>query len=341
MQGPWEERDGVLRYRTRGGVEIYRLPMRLFPELDGCVYLILTDSHRILVDAGSGLPESWEDLQRGLEIVRARYGCRVDLPSLTAIVITHGHIDHFGGLTFVRQQSPAPVFAHELDRRVLVNYPERLITVAQELRHFLGQAGVSPERQAALLNLYLSMKTMFQSTSVEGLLGDGELLFGILRVHHTPGHCPGQVCIQVDEVLLTSDHILAHTTPHQAPERITRYTGLGHYLESLRRVAAIPGIALAFGGHEDPILDPYGRIAAIEAFHHQRLERVLEICQEPRTIVEISRALFGRQYGYGVLLALLEAGAHVEYLYDRGYLQVANLDQLEKEPEVPIRYRRL
>lgn len=341
MQGPWEDRDGVLRYRTRSGVELYRLPTRLFPELDGYVYLILTDSHRVLVDAGSGLPESWEDLQRGLEIMRARYGRPVDLPDLTAILITHGHIDHFGGLTFVRQRSPAPVFVHELDRRVLVNYPERLITVARELRHFLSQAGASPERQAALLDLYLSMKTMFQSTSVEGLLADGELLFGIFRVHHTPGHCPGQVCLQIDEVLLTSDHILAHTTPHQAPERITRYTGLGHYLESLRRVAAIPDIALAFGGHEDPILNLYERIAAIEIFHHQRLERVLEICQEPRTIMEISRALFGRQYGYGVLLALLEAGAHVEYLYDRGYLQVANLDQLEKEPEAPIRYRRL
>ncbi|WP_376792610.1 MBL fold metallo-hydrolase [Thermoflexus sp.] len=341
MQGPWEERDGVLRYRTKSGVEIYRLPIRLFPELDGYVYLILADDHRILVDAGSGLPESLEDLRRGFEILRARYGCQVDLHQLTAILITHGHIDHFGGLASIRQQSPAPVFVHELDRRVLVNYSERLITVAQEIRYFLNQAGVSPERQSALLNLYLSMKALFQSTPVEGLLTDGEMLFGILRVHHTPGHCPGQVCLQIDEVLLTSDHILAHTTPHQAPERITRYTGLGHYLESLRRVAAIPDIALAFGGHEDPILNPYERIAAIEAFHHQRLERVLEICKEPRTIAEVSKALFGRQYGYGVLLALLEAGAHVEYLYDRGYLQVANLDQLENEPGTPIRYRRL
>lgn len=341
MQGPWEERDGVLRYRTRGGVELYRLPVRLFPELSGYVYLILAEPHRILVDTGSGRPESWEDLQQGLEILRARYGCPVGFSDLTAILITHGHIDHFGGLSYLRPHASAPVYVHELDRRVLVNYPERLITVGREMRHFLAHAGVSPARQSALLDLYLSMKSMFRSTPVNGLLVDGERLFEILRVYHTPGHCPGQVCLQVDEVLLTSDHVLAHTTPHQAPERITRYTGLGHYLDSLRRVAAIPGIELAFGGHEDPILDPYGRIAAIEAFHRRRLEQVLEICEEPHTIAEISRALFGQQSGYGVLLALLEAGAHVEYLYDRGYLQVANLDQLEKDPEAPIRYRRL
>lgn len=341
MKGPWEERDGVLRYRTAGGVDLYRLPVRLFPELDGYVYLIVADGHRILVDAGSGLPESLADLRQGFETLRARYGCPLGLADLTAILITHGHIDHFGGLSALRAETAAPVFIHELDRRVLTNYPERLITVAREIRSFLAQAGVSPERQSALLSLYLSMKSMFPSTSVEGLLADGESLFGILQVVHTPGHCSGQVCLRLDEVLLTSDHVLAYTTPHQAPERITRYTGLGHYLESLRRTAALPGIALAFGGHEDPILDLYGRVAAIEAFHRQRLERVLEICREPRTIAEISRALFGRQYGYGVLLALLEAGAHVEYLYDRGYLQVANLDQLEQELGAPIRYRRL
>ncbi len=341
MQGPWEERDGVLRYRTRGGAEIYRLPLRLFPELDGYAHLILADPHRILVDTGSGLPESWEDLQNGFEVVRARYGHPVGLQDLTAILITHGHIDHFGGVVLVRGQSAAPVFVHELDRRVLVNFRERLITVAQEMRHFLAQAGVPPERRSAMLDLYLSMKALFPSTTVEGTLADGETLFGFLRVHHTPGHCPGQVCLQVDEALLTSDHVLPRTTPHQAPEQITRFTGLGHYLESLRRVAAIPGIAIAFGGHEGPILDLYGRAAAIEAFHRQRLEQVLEICREPRTIAEISMALFGRRSGYGVLLALLEAGAHVEYLYDRGALQVANLDQLEREPEAPIRYRRL
>ncbi len=341
MQGPWEEREGVLCYRTGGGVELYRLPVRPFPELDGYVYLVLADSHRILVDTGSGLPESQADLIRGFEVVRDRYRRPVGFEDLTAILITHGHIDHFGGLNFVRQRSAAPVFIHELDRRVLANFPERLITVAREIRGFLSHAGVSPQRQSVLLSMYLDMKSMFQSTPVEGCLDDGQRLFGFIEVHHTPGHCPGQVCLRIEEVLLTSDHILAHTTPHQAPERITRYTGLGHYLDSLRRIAALPGIALAFGGHEEPILDLYGRVAAIERFHRQRLERVLEICREPRTIAEISWALFGRQYGYGVLLALLEAGAHVEYLYDRGYLQVENLDQLEQDPNAPVRYRRL
>jgi hypothetical protein len=42
-----------------------------------------------------------------------------------------------------------------------------------------------------------------------------------------------------------------------------------------------------------------------------------------------------------VLLALEEAGAHVEYLYQHGKLAVHNLEELETEENPPILYRRL
>jgi len=64
--------------------------------------------------------------------------------------------------------------------------------------------------------------------------------------------------------------------------------------------------------------------------------------QQPRTIAEVSQFLFGEVHGYNILLALEETGAHVEYLYQRGLLEIANLDDLENTHQVvPIRYRRL
>jgi hypothetical protein len=70
------------------------------------------------------------------------------------------------------------------------------------------------------------------------------------------------------------------------------------------------------------------------------LEKVLELLQEPKTVSEVSEALFPDVGGYHVLLALEEAGAHVEFLYQRGYLSIENLEALENEGAVPIRYRR-
>jgi hypothetical protein len=44
--------------------------------------------------------------------------------------------------------------------------------------------------------------------------------------------------------------------------------------------------------------------------------------------------------GYNVLLALEEAGAHVEYLYQRGLLSITNIADLEDGKEaVAIRYQ--
>ncbi len=58
-------------------------------------------------------------------------------------------------------------------------------------------------------------------------------------------------------------------------------------------------------------------------------------------MAEVSKALFGRTHGYNILLALEEAGAHVEYLYQMGLLEIANPDELSANGErpTPIRYR--
>jgi glyoxylase-like metal-dependent hydrolase (beta-lactamase superfamily II) len=148
------------------------------------------------------------------------------------------------------------------------------------------------------------------------------------------------VCLLVDDVLLTADHVLARITPHQAPESITHNMGLGHYLASLAKIASLPGVRLGLGGHEGPIEDVAGRIADIRRAHDERLCRVLDSCREPKTIADISRDLFGRVTSYHVLLALEEAGAHVEYLHQRGELLAANLDEIEKTSHPVVRYVR-
>ena len=67
---------------------------------------------------------------------------------------------------------------------------------------------------------------------------------------------------------------------------------------------------------------------------------VLAICTEPLSTAAISQALFGQVGSYHVLLALEEAGAHVEYLYQRGELLAVNLDEIENSPEPVFLYQR-
>lgn len=332
----------VERYESSGGARVYRLPLEVFPDFWGYAHLVLADGLAALVDVGSGFGDSNEHLEAGLAAVRGAFGEAVDWASLTHVLISHGHIDHFGGLTYVRERAPqAQVGVHELDLRVLTRYEERLMVMARRLRGFLVEAGVDQEERESLLDLYLMGKHLFRSVPVDFTFEAVGMQVGPLRLVHTPGHCPGHVVLRLDDLLLVGDHVLPHISPHQAPERLALNTGLGHYLESLEEVRPLAAQArLALGGHGKPIEDLAGRVTAIERLHLERLARVLDLLESPATVAEVASALFPQARGYNRLLALEEAGAHVEYLEQRGYLSVANPEDLEADGPVPLRYVR-
>lgn len=333
--------EPVVRYETERGAWIYRISAQVFPMLVANVYLVVDGEYVALVDTGSGLGQSSEHIRRGMEQIRDDWGARIDWADIRRVVITHAHVDHYGGLGAVRALTSAPLAVHELDRRVLTNHEERLVLASRAVSAFLWRAGVSESNHASLMGMYGWSKGLLRSTEVETVLRDGDLLDDRMLVLHAPGHCPGQVCLQIDDVLLSADHVLPHTSPHMAPESITPSTGLGHYLEALRKIAAVPGIHLALGGHEGPIGDLYERIAQIEASHQRKLERLLAACAEPRTINELSKQIYPHVDGYNILLAIEEVGAHVEYLDQRGLLAIANLDEVAGDEFAAPRYHRL
>lgn len=329
----------VEKYRTSHGRVIYRFPVQSFPELVTYIHVISDGENLLLVDCGSGMDLSNQQLLAGLAAIKETHGETVTLERLTAVLITHGHMDHFGGLSFIRQFSDAPIGVHQLDVRVLSNYEERRIVASRRLEIFLEQAGVSQKMHETLMAMYLYAKDRYRSTAVQFTLDEETPRYG-LNFHHVPGHCPGQVCLEVDEIMLTADHVLSRITPHQAPESITMNMGLGHYLDSLKKLGRVPGIQLGLGGHEEPIMDVYQRITEIQAAHDSRLNKILDICTTSKTIAEVSQELFGPRHSYHVLLAIEEAGAHVEYLYQRGALVAANVAEIATTRHPVIRYVR-
>lgn len=333
-------RAPLARFESGSGARIYRIPVETFPAHINNVYLLLDGGISTLVDVGSGFPQSVEDLQGGLEAVHVHFGERVRLEAIQHVVITHSHIDHFGHVGWFQAHTGAAIYVHELDARVLQNFEERIVLASKDLRVFLERSGLKPAAREALEEMYRAGKSLFKSVRLDRKLRDGERIVNGYVVHHVPGHCPGQICLQVGDVLFTADHVLARITPHQSPAAITPFCGLELYLQSLDKIRRLPGIRLALPGHEEEIRDLAGRIDAIARHHEERLDQVLDVCAGPRSLLEISRALFGELGGYTRLLALEEAGAHVEYLFQRGELGIANLDAVAAEPNPVILYER-
>ena len=173
----------------------------------------------IVVDPG-------DEVERVLDLL-GRYKLTVK-----AIVSTHAHIDHIGGLAKLHQYTGAPVMMHGDDLQ--------LYNAMDVQADFIGVA--PPEL-----------------TAVDHLLKEGDVLqWGKFHasVIHTPGHTPGSVCLylpkEVGTVALAQPHLLAGDTLFAGSIGRTDLWGgsLDQIMESLtQKLMQLPDDTIVYPGH--------------------------------------------------------------------------------------------
>lgn len=324
----------TIEHQTSRGRKIVRLSVNTLPHLFNSIYVVFLDDKVFLIDFGFSLkPQKFfEKFERD---ITKKYS--VDIKDIYGVIVTHAHIDHFGGLSELLSVNPnIKVFVHEIDSKAVERFEETFIYAKHYFAVFLRRAGLDEEGVRTHISMYSASKEFLKSVKVSKPLKDMEKLEDFLVVH-TPGHSPGHICLVLDDVIFTGDHILPYITPHQFPESIMKYTGIGHYIESLEKIQRLvieKKISYGLPAHYTIVQDVNQRAEEIKIHHFNRLKEILKICKEPKTMVQIVHELFPDKQGYQFILALDEVGAHVEYLWDRGYLSIKNIQEFIENDDV-------
>jgi len=315
-------RDGDAVLRALG---IHRLPMPVpFPDAGGPVNAYAIEDGRggvVFFDSGIGTPEGVAALHAGAD------GAGLDLRRCTQVVVSHGHVDHFGNAQLLSELSGAPVRLHPGDTEKVVGEDVWEMR-APAYTAFLRRQGVPEDllpRLVAIGRHSGKYSRRVDPARVRPLTEGEQLRAGKVRldVLHLPGHTPGLVCLWDSQhrLLFADDHLLARTSPNPflelVDERTTR-RALVQYLHSIGRIRALD-VEWVLPGHGAPFQGHRAAIDSLLRFYQRRQEKLIgDLADGPRTTVELSNALFGPQEGARLYLTLSEVVGNLEVLEDAG-----------------------
>jgi glyoxylase-like metal-dependent hydrolase (beta-lactamase superfamily II) len=278
-----------------------------------------------LIDTGPKLPGIFSLLEKQLTLAG------INMASIERIIITHGHIDHFGLAVEIQKAAGHPVefliHAEDSWKSSRANFRARMWS--READDFMAMAGVPEKAVETAKNRFNFFKTMCDPLDSVSTIKEGDEIAGEgyhLKIIHTPGHTAGSCCVYESghKILFSGDHIIQHITPNPLVElkrsqlKDASYQSLKAYRDSLDKLTGLD-VQFVLPGHGGYIEGLPEIISSYKTHHHRRMNLLWRALKNaPRSLYDLIGDIFPYMPPNDVFLAISDIFAHLEILINEG-----------------------
>lgn len=306
---------------------VHRLPVPIpFLEAGGPVNIYLIengDGSYTLFDAGLRTAAAEEFIRARLEELG------VSLSRIGRVLVSHGHIDHYGLAQTWAEASGAKVSVHPGDWDKVAGLGHWSTHKQRYVDYFL-RCGVKADVVAQMIRQAEATQRLagrVEEARLQSFVPGERLRFAHFEaeVVHLPGHTPGLCCLWDADAgwLFANDHLLARVSPNPLLELGDAHPGgkfraLETYLLSAQRAHDLD-IRWVLPGHGPPFQGHRRLLDGLFDFYKKRQEKVLkQLAHGEATPVELVKGLFGRSDGPHMFLMLSELLGNLEVLETQG-----------------------
>lgn len=300
------------------------IPFVGFPDLITANVYVVGKGPLTLIDAGPKIKGAVNFLRRELN------GMGFDFRDIEKIIVTHGHVDHFGLAARIRDAAGhgIKILAHpeEKWRMSTENFEAGLWS--QEANELMVMAGTPEEEIEKARKRFRAMSNLAEPLDEVDFLEDGDELEGSgfeLKVIHTPGHTAGSICLleMRSRVLFSGDTVIKHISPNPILEprrkelRDPGYQSLSAFLGSLEKLRCLD-VDLVFPAHGESLNDLRGIIQTYVTHHEERMDRIWSALRnKPKPIYNMINEVFPYMPEDHIFLGISELISHLEVLMRR------------------------